>query len=48
MNWVQYKKHKNLQSTSSKVPFNIHPLLKYYISLIGLPGLQYIPVIIEN
>lgn len=32
INWVAYKKHKKLQSVSSKMPFNICPVLKNYIS----------------
>ena len=46
MMWVEYKKHKKLQSISDKIQYNIHLLLLKKLNVItGPPGTQYIPVI---
>jgi hypothetical protein len=47
VNRVEYKKHKTLRSSGIKMPFYIRSLLCYKIRrLSGLPGVQYIPVIV--
>ena len=46
VNYVEYKKHKNSWTISSKIPLNICLLLlKEFRLSVGPPGMQCIPVI---